>query len=80
MISFISLITELKMLEEEGIKVETSERTFQLYFVLALVVGDNLGVKSVLGFSKSLKHTNIVEFVRGPKMIYNLTLWNIKIT
>lgn len=44
------LVHELKKLEEEGIAIQTSRGTQVVHFVLGLIVGDNLGVNTVLGF------------------------------
>lgn len=40
-------------MEQTGIDISTQEGTFHVHFLLGLVLGDNLGVKSILGFSKS---------------------------
>lgn len=44
------LVHELKKLEEEGIAIQSSRGTQIVHFVLGLIVGDNLGVNTVLGF------------------------------
>lgn len=50
--SFYHLLEELKSLEE-GILIQSCDQTFKVHFVLGLVVGDNLGVNSILGFVQS---------------------------
>ena len=45
-----ALIEELNFLEAEGIVVNYKNKTCTLFFKLALVVGDNLGVHSLMGF------------------------------
>lgn len=50
---FVNLINELIDLENNGIELNFSNNTVKIYFSIGLVVGDNLGVNSVLGFSKS---------------------------
>lgn len=47
------LIDVLKKLETEGIEIVTNNVSRKVYFVLGLVLGDNLGLNSILGFSKS---------------------------
>lgn len=44
---------ELKFLENEGITVDIPEGPKKIYFRLALVTGDNLGLHSLLGFTES---------------------------
>lgn len=41
--TFRPLIKELKDLESKGISVKTSNRDVLVYFVVALIIGDNLG-------------------------------------
>lgn len=50
---FKILIEELKFLETDGIKIETSSGTVPIKFALALILGDNLGLHSILGYSES---------------------------
>jgi len=47
------LINHLNKLEVDGLPIKTSEGIKQVYFVLGLVVGDNLGLNCILEFSKS---------------------------
>lgn len=52
------LINELKFLEEEGILVRPPDGdTFHVHFILGLILGDNLGLNTLLGFSKSFSGT-----------------------
>lgn len=51
------LIEVLKSLEIDGIDINTNGGPQKVYFVLGMVLGDNLGVNSLLGFSKSFSHT-----------------------
>lgn len=42
------------ILESEGLKIKMSNGTeYQVYFIPVLILGDNLGLNSLLGFSKS---------------------------
>lgn len=45
-----ALIKELINLEINGISVTVHFKTYQIYFDLGLVLGDNLGLNSILGF------------------------------
>lgn len=49
---FSKLIDELKFLEQEGITVCTADGDRHVYFVLFLILGDNLGLNSILGFTE----------------------------
>lgn len=49
----------LKKLETEGIEINLkNDKTVKLYFKLALLVGDNLGLNGVLGFVESFGKAN----------------------
>ncbi|CAG9763652.1 unnamed protein product [Ceutorhynchus assimilis] len=47
------LLDELSFLESNGIQICTGTKTEKIYFALALVLGDNLGMNSILGFNES---------------------------
>ncbi|KAF0764466.1 zinc finger MYM-type protein 1-like [Aphis craccivora] len=49
----LQLINEINFLEKEGLSISTEYGEFQVYFILGLVLGDNLGLNSILEFSKS---------------------------
>lgn len=51
--NYSSLITEIRTLEEEGININVDGNDINIHLVLAAFTGDNLGLNSVLGFSKS---------------------------
>lgn len=63
-----SLISEIKTLEEDGIFIETAEGTKNIYFVLSLVLGDNLGLNTVLGFTSSFNHNYFCRFCKASKI------------
>lgn len=50
---FAKLVDEFNFLHTEGITVSTSEGPQQIYFSLGLILGDNLGLHSLLGFLES---------------------------
>lgn len=59
---FSNLIQDLKTLEVDGINVSIGDDTKRVYFPLLLIVGDNLGLNSVLGFSESFSADYFCRF------------------
>jgi len=51
--TFKNLIAELNFLETDGITVNIKNTEHQVFFSLGLILGDNLGMHSILGFSES---------------------------
>lgn len=49
---FHHLLQELKSLEEEGLEITTTLKKKRIYFTVGLILGDNLGLNSMLGFIK----------------------------
>ncbi|KAF0693247.1 Uncharacterized protein FWK35_00033783, partial [Aphis craccivora] len=45
--------SELNYLENTGISVTHNNKVQQIFFSLGLIIGDNLGLHSVLGFTES---------------------------
>lgn len=70
---FSNLIDELKYLEEVGLKIKINNEEKQIYLPLILIMGDNLGLNSLLGFAESfnahyfcrfcLTHRNITKVI-----------------
>ncbi|KAE8739259.1 hypothetical protein FOCC_FOCC015243, partial [Frankliniella occidentalis] len=52
-IVFAKVIEELNFLRSQGISVVTEQGTFQVYFDLGLIIGDNLGLNYIFGFVES---------------------------
>ncbi|XP_022160294.1 uncharacterized protein LOC111026502 [Myzus persicae] len=50
---FNPLINELNYLQETGIEIDTPVFKGVLYFDLGLIIGDNLGIHSIIGFTES---------------------------
>lgn len=67
---FSNLISDLKSLEDEGIEIVINNEIKKVYFPLILIVGDNLGLNSVLGFSESFSAEYFCRFCITPR---NLT-------
>jgi len=63
------LINELNLLEKEGLTISTSKGDFHVYFLLGLVLGDNLGLNSILEFSKSFSSNYYCRFCKSHKHI-----------
>lgn len=64
-----SLINEINILEKEGICISTKNGSFQVYFLLGLVLGDNLGLNSILEFSRSFSSNYYCRFCKVEKSI-----------
>lgn len=47
------IIIELTFLETSGIEIDNDNEKFPIYFVLSLLIGDNLGINSILGYVES---------------------------
>lgn len=50
---FQPLMDELNFLQETGIEINTPDYEGKLYFELGLILGDNLGLHSIAGFTES---------------------------
>jgi len=66
-IMFNALIKELIDLHENGISVTVNLNTYQIYFALGLVLGDNLGLNSILGFTESFSANHYCRIFRAHK-------------
>lgn len=67
--TFNSLIEELHFLETTGIKVIVGDSVKTIRFSLALILGDNLGMHSLLGMTESFSSTYYCRFCKSPKQI-----------
>lgn len=65
--TFNILFEELKFLETNGIEVVSNNKRYKIYFTLTLILGDNLGVNSILGFSESFSSHFFCRFCRATK-------------
>lgn len=76
-IIFSKLINELKFLEEEGIVLNLPQGNVKVYFLLALIVGDNLGLNTILGFTESFSSNYFCRFCKIPKRLTRtLSIYN----
>lgn len=60
------LVEVFKDLENNGIEVKVEGKKITVYFVLALVLGDNLAVNGVLGFSESFSANFFCRIFKMP--------------
>ena len=68
------IIEELRFLENTGITVNLPNGPKQIYFELGLIVGDNLGLHSLLGFVQSFNAESFChKCLIKKKMINNVT-------
>lgn len=65
--TFRILLDELKLLETCGIVVNTSQGLQRIAFCVILIIGDNLGLHTVLGLSESFNAINYCRFCIGNK-------------
>jgi len=70
--TFFKLIEQLNDLESNGLQLKLPGRNEKIYFSLGLIVGDNLGVNSVLGFSRSFSATFFCRFCHSNKINTNI--------
>ncbi|XP_055904199.1 uncharacterized protein LOC129940004 [Eupeodes corollae] len=68
---FQSLIKELKSLEIDGIEINSNDGDgpkIKVHFILGLVLGDNLGLNTVLDFNKSFSSNSFCRFCKVKKL------------
>lgn len=59
---FKIFVEQINDLTVNGIDIDLNGATIKIYFVLALVVGDNLGVNAMLGFSECFMANHFCRF------------------
>lgn len=64
---FRPLVDEINDLQENGISLEVNGQTQTVCFALGLLVGDNLGLNSILGFTESFNANHYCRFCKVPK-------------
>jgi len=64
-----NLIDELNSLEKDGIIINTPDGPKQVYFILGLITGDNLGLNSICDFSKSFSANYFCRFCKANKTL-----------
>lgn len=69
--TFDRLIDQINALQREGLDIVTPEGTFKVHFILGLVIGDNLGLHTILGYIRNFSTSNFP--CRTCKMHKSLT-------
>lgn len=64
---FKKVIEDLQDLFENGITIATTEGSQQIYFIVISVLGDNLGIHSLMGFNESFVSNNYCQFCLSDK-------------
>jgi len=64
---FTILVDEINYLQKEGLEIQTREGSFHIYFALGLILGDNLGLNSALGFTESFNSTYFCQLCKMSK-------------
>lgn len=72
-----NLISEIKHLEQNSIEIYVNGQLINLYFSLALIVGDNLGLHSIMGFSESFVANYPCRFCQCSKAECHIQLHQI---
>lgn len=67
----MQIIDEINYLANEGIIITTELGDFKVYFILGLILGDNLGLNCILEFSKSFSSNYYCRFCKTHKTIAN---------
>jgi len=71
--TFKELISELNYLENVGITIQIENTDHQIFFSLGLILGDNLGLHSILGFTESFVSNFPCRFCKLPKELCRVT-------
>lgn len=66
-ITFNIIINQLNQLENEGIFIETEQGTHNIFFSLAAIIGDNLGIHSIFGLHENFSSNYYCRFCTAPK-------------
>ena len=64
---FNSIIKYLQVLQDEGILVKFNDTTIRIYFPLYAILGDNLGLNTILGYSKGSNSNFPCRICTAPK-------------
>ena len=65
--SFHSVIEKLKYLFNEGILINVDGQTYKVHFIVAGILGDNLGANTLFGFSESFSAEYYCRFCKATK-------------
>lgn len=78
---FKELISEINFLQTNGINIHIKNKNYTIHFYLTLILGDNLGIHSILGFSESFMANYPCRFCKCSKFECNnlVTQDNLKL-
>lgn len=77
---FINVINEIRELVSHGIVINKNDKEKRVFFKLCYIVGDNLGLNTILGFSKNFNQSYCCRIcVATKEQIQNMTLENSQI-
>lgn len=68
------LVNKLKLLEEKGINITTSDGSQKIYFIVSIFSGDNLGIHTNFGFHESFSSNHYCHICRAHKSILNTAI------
>jgi len=73
-IIFKELISEINFLQNNGIDVQIKNNSYTIHFSLALILGDNLGLHSILGYTESFMANFPCRFCKCSKLECNYSV------
>lgn len=74
---FSEFYKQLSNLESEGIKLFLNNRNIIVYFTLFLIIGDNLGMNSIMGLTESFSSNYCCRFcISSKEEMQNMTVEN----
>lgn len=65
--SFYKLVEAINDLENNGIEIKTPNGNKRIYLCLGLIIGDNLALNNILGFSRSFSSNHYCRFCKINK-------------
>lgn len=65
--TYLNLVKECTLLEKDGITLNVNKTKTHVYFVLGLILGDNLGMHEILGLSKSFVCNYACRFCKANR-------------
>lgn len=71
---FKELIAEINYLQNNGINIKVDDQSYTIYFFLALILGDNLGIHSMLRFSEGFMANFPCRFCKCTKFVCNYSV------
>ncbi|KAL7296461.1 hypothetical protein TKK_0010467 [Trichogramma kaykai] len=74
---FQELIAEFNTLQSKGLEIVVGKKKFTVFFQLALIIGDNLGLSEILGFQDYYNHGMPCRICRATiELIKTMTVEN----